>query len=103
MLQNCLVMMHLIKSSAGSRIYSFRGRIFYNGWRVGAVSVGGAARRYESRYFSQKALSGAKGPGVQDTMAQFLQIPAKDLFVLVAGTAQSRSPETCKRTKSFLP
>jgi hypothetical protein len=38
----------------------------------------------------------------QATMAQFLQVPAKDKFVSVAGFVQSRNNEFGKRMISFV-
>ena len=41
-------------------------------------------------------------PGGQDTMAQFLQVPAKEKVVSVVGFVQSRNHGVGKRTISFV-
>jgi len=53
-----------------------------NGPAVVVVNVGGAGRRFESRY---PPVGGPRSsPGGQATMAQFLRIPAKVLIVSLA-------------------
>ena len=70
----------------GVTVMVLRLRLKHNGPAVEGVNVGGAVRRYESRYFSRKTVSAGKPP-----WRNFCQSRRTDKVVSVAGFVQSRS------------